>query len=139
MNREGKSYNNNNNNNNNNNDNNNMDDLIATLHGTAVGPSGMIHTPPKYIRKFHRHGSLKESTKQTRKFTLAKPSFIHRVYVPTEHRRFPRRSLLKIKHKTAKLRALNERRRGVILGLKKKTRRPEQKSTRKSTRRRATK
>jgi hypothetical protein len=118
--------------------NNNIDDLIATLQGTAIGPGGIVHTPPKYIRRVHRHGSLKNSTRPT-KFKLAKPTFIHKVYVPTEHRRFPRRSLLNTKHRTAKLRALNQRRRGVILGLKKQTRRPEQKSTRKSTRRKSVK
>ena len=134
MNREGSS----NNNKNADSDSNSMNDLVATLRGTAIGPDGIVHSQPPRVRKLYRHSSRKNSTRPT-KFKLAKPTFIHKVYVPTEYRRFPRRSLLHTKYKTAKLRALNQRRRGVILGLKKQTRRPQQKSTRKSTRRKTVK
>ena len=130
MNREGSS----NNNKSADSDNSNMNVLAATLRGTAIGPDGMVHSPPQRVRRLDRHSSLKNPSR-TAKFKLAKPTFIHKVYVPTEYRRFPRRSLLHTKYKTAKLRALNQRRRGVILGLKKQTRKPQQKSTRKSTRR----
>ena len=133
MNREGSS-----NNKNADSDSNSMNDLVATLRGTAIGPDGMVHSPPPRVRKLYRHSSRKNSTRPT-KFKLAKPSFIHKVYVPTEHRRFPHSSLLNTKYKTARMRALNQRRRGVILGLKKQTRRPQQKSTRKSTRRKTVK
>ena len=134
MNREGSS----NNNKNADSDSNSMNDLVSTLRGTAIGPDGIVHSQPPRVRKLYRHSSRKNSTRPT-KFKLAKPTFIHKVYVPTEYRRFPRRSLLHTKYKTAKLRALNKYRRGVVLGLKKQTRRPQQKSTRKSTRRRTVK
>ena len=134
MNREGSS-----NNKNADSDSNSMNGLAAALLGTAtIGPDGIVHSPPPRVRRLDRHSSLKNPTR-TAKFKLAKPTFIHKVYVPTEYRQFPHTILLRTKHKTAKLRALNKYRRGVVLGLKKQTRRPQQKSTRKSTRRRTVK
>ena len=142
MTRENKSNNNNNNDNNNDNNNNNavnMEDLITRFKSTAVAPGVVQETAPSRVLRFHKRGSLKEPSTRQPKFQLAKPTFtasqLHSV--PVEYRRFPRTSLVKTKHTTAKLRAINiKRRRGFGLGLKKKTRRPEQKSTRKSTRRR---
>lgn len=115
----------------------NMGALIAALESARMGTaeSAVTHEAPKYVHRFTRRNYGKK------KFTLAKPAFIPLSFAPVsvEYKRFPRTSLVNTKHKTAKLRALNIKRRRVMLGLKKKTRRPEQKSTRKSTRRRAVK
>ena len=105
----------------------------------SVAPDGIRHEPPRRYPGFRRYGALKEPRSKKNKFKLGKATFTHQqLYsVPVQYRRFPRKSLLKTKYKTPKLRALNKYRRGVVLGLKKKThRKPAQAPSQRSTRRR---
>ena len=117
--------------------NENVNALTAALESARVGENeeAVTHEPPKRVPRFsrHRHGALKEPSGRKKKFTLANPTFkVLSLYpVPVQYRRFPRTSLVKTKHKTAKLHALNIKRRIGILGLKKRTqRKPLQKITR---------
>jgi len=146
MKRENKSNNNSNNDNNNDNNNNNavnMEDLITRFKSTAVAPGVVQETAPSRVLRFHQRGSLKEPSTRKQKFKLANPIFkpSHLHSVPVEYRRFPRINLLHTNHTTAKLRAVNiRRRRGLGLGLKKKTvRKPAQAPAKRSTRRKSTK
>lgn len=123
--------------------NTNINSLIHATSGLRVGkPENAVeHQPPTRVPRIHIPGSLADGRRTGKSSTIKRPTFKYTQLraVPVSHKRFPRRDLLHPKYATTRMRKLNKYRRGVVLGLKKKTRRPEQKSTRKSTRRRTVK
>jgi hypothetical protein len=119
------------------NENENVHALSAAFGSVRVGKAeeAVKHTAPTRVhaliskRRSARNSEIAWKGKQ-KPFTLGKSRYVYLKLetIPGMYASYKKTPLLKSRHKTAKLRALNKRRRRAILGRKNETRRPGRKT-----------